>query len=124
MKRAFGIALLVMLGCSSNAVDEQRACTLIGCEDGLSVQVSNSLNQSLTVNVRSGAQLIGTFTCTAGQPCAGFIRNQTPPNVTVEVTSQAGTVTRNYMPEYRLSRPNGPNCPPECRQATINVAVS
>jgi hypothetical protein len=124
MRFGFAVVTFAILGCSGNAVDEQRVCTLIGCEDGLNVQVNNSVNQSVSVNVRSGTHVIGSFACTAGQPCAAFIRNQTPANVTIEVTSQAGTVSRNYSPEYRTTRPNGPDCPPECRQAVVTVTVN
>ncbi|MGQ0814400.1 MAG: hypothetical protein ACT4O1_08025 [Gemmatimonadota bacterium] len=117
------LLMLLCLACASNA-EPERACTLIGCENGLTVVVNTTLQQDFTVNVKSGTQQIQTFTCRAGQPCQAFIANQTPAQVTVEVVSPTGATSRAITPEYSLSRPNGPDCPPECRQATVTVNVS
>ena len=114
----FGCVLLA--GCG--VVPE--ACTLIGCNDGLNVTVTSALQQDFSVTVKSGAQTLHTFTCRPGQPCVAFLDNQTPANVTVQITTNAGTISRDYTPEYRVSRPNGPGCEPECRQATVTVNVN
>jgi hypothetical protein len=104
--------------------EPQQICTLIGCNDGLSVQVTSAVTQSITVTVRANNQVLRTFRCDPGNPCASFIENQMPASVSVTVEAPGGTVNRAYTPEYRTARPNGPNCPPACRQATITVAVS
>lgn len=50
------------------------------------------------------------------------------PGVTAEravVTVSVGTRDRatDVAPAYSNFRPNGPSCPPECRNATVNVDV-
>ena len=118
-----GILLLFCLACSSNG-SGPRACTLIGCVKGLNVVVNSSLQQDYTVNVKSGTQQLATATCRAGQPCNVFVENQQPASVVVEIVTPDGTVQRTFNPQYVATRPNGPDCPPECRQATVTVNVS
>jgi hypothetical protein len=117
------LGVLVLAACAQPSSSDQRICTLIGCNDGLNVQVS-SLAQSATVTVRAGNQVIGTFRCDPGNPCQSFIQDQTPNAVNVTVEVSGGTVNRNYTPEYRTVTPNGEGCPPACRQATVTVAVN
>ncbi len=124
MKLTLLIALGVTLGSCANTSEPQRVCTLIGCENGLAVEVNHSLPQSFTVNVRAGTQTIHTFRCDPGQPCRAFVSNQTPEDVTVVVEAAQGPVSRSFRPEYRMNRPNGADCPPECKQATVTVNVS
>ena len=124
MRTMIAGALLCLTGCTNNT-EPSQVCTLIGCDDGLGVQVTHTLQHSFRVNVRAGTQTIHTFLCDPGQPCQAFIRDQTPEDVTVVVnTSDATSVSKSFRPDYRVSRPNGPNCPPACRQATVTVTVS
>ena len=123
MGRMFWVLLLA--GCASATEQEpQQVCTLIGCSNGLAVEVNSSLQQSVTVNVQAGTQVIHTFRCDPGQPCRAFVENQTPEEVSVHLQTPQGTVSKTFRPEYRANRPNGPDCPPDCRQATITLAVS
>lgn len=120
------LGALVVAGCagnSNNAEEPPRVCTMIGCNNGLSVVISGP-QRDYTVTVKSGGTVLHSFTCRANEPCQGFVENQTPASVTVDVTSSAGTVSRSFTPEYRMNRPNGPDCPPECRQATVTVAMT
>ena len=114
----------VVASCANVAEEPPRACTEIGCSDGLAVEVNSSLTQSITVSVRAGAQELHTFRCDPGQPCRAFIENQTPAEVTVVVQTAQGDVSKTYRPAYQINRPNGPGCPPDCKQATVTVALS
>lgn len=118
--KALLVGWVLLVGCSGNQ-EPPRACTQIGCNDGLNITLASTPQQDVTVTVKSGADVMHTFTCAAGQQCSAFIDNRTPTSVTVQVTSAAGTVSKDYTPEYQLSRPNGPGCDPECRQATVTV---
>ena len=122
--RRLALCLILWLAACAGNQEPQRACTLIGCNDGLNVTVNSALQQNISVTVKSGAQTLHTFTCSPGQPCVSFLDNQTPSNITVQVTTSAGTISRDYTPEYKVSRPNGPGCDPECRQATVTVSVN
>ena len=126
MSKLLLTSFTVLVAACANTSEPQRICTLIGCENGLAVEVNHSLQQSFTVNVRVGAQTIHTFRCDPGQPCRAFVSNQTPGEVTITIDAGGGQapVSRTYRPEYRMNRPNGPDCPPECRQATVTLTVS
>lgn len=118
------IVLTALAGCANVTEEPPQACTEIGCSDGLAVEVVSSLAQSISVTVKAGAQELHTFRCDPGQPCRAFIDNQTPAEVTIEVQTAQGAVSKTYRPEYQINRPNGPGCPPECKQATVTVTLS
>ncbi|MGQ0562096.1 MAG: hypothetical protein ACT443_09505 [Gemmatimonadota bacterium] len=115
------LLLLFCFACAGTGPEPERACTLIGCENGLFVVLSGVQQQDVTVSVSSGGQVIHSFTCRAGQECRGFAMNQTPDQVTVRVTRNGEATSRDFTPAYRLNRPNGPDCPPVCKQATITI---
>ena len=118
------VATLMVAGCALWSKPPVRACTKVGCSSGLAVEVTNSLQQAVTVNVRSGNQIIHTFRCEPGQPCRSFIENQTPERVVVSVQYSGGPVSKEFTPVYQMNRPNGPDCPPDCRQATVTLTVT
>ena len=122
MRMASLFLVVVLFGC--NAPPEPVACTMIGCSNGLSIRVNGTLTSNYTVTVSANNQVIGTFNCTAGQQCMNFIENQTPATISVVIQGAGQKITRAYQPEYQNSRPNGPDCPPQCRQATVVVSVS
>ena len=126
LKLILAVAGAAFLGACANMSEPQRVCTLIGCDDGLSVVVNHTLPQSFTVTVRVATQTLHTFRCDPGQPCQAFVRNQTPEEVTVSIDAGGGQppVSRTYRPEYRINRPNGADCPPDCKQATVTLTAS
>ena len=118
------LAGLVITSCASNTGPE-RACTLIGCDNGVEVQVVHSLGQPFSVTVRNTlGDPMYSFICQPGQPCRAFIAGQTPQDVRVTVNAPQGEVSKTFKPEYKISKPNGPDCPPDCKQATIVMNVS
>jgi hypothetical protein len=122
--RVFAIlGIAVTLACAGNT-EPQRVCTLIGCNDGLNVVVNSALQQDYTVTVTSGGQTLHSFTCRPGQPCQAFVENRTPATVTVALATAMGPISKDFTPEYKISKPNGPDCPPDCKQATVTVTVS
>ena len=123
MRWVLALSVAAAMACSGNT-EPVRVCTLIGCNDGLNVVVNASLQQDYTVTVTSGGQTLHTFSCRAGQPCQAFVENKTPATVTVGVATAMGPVSKEFTPEYRVNKPNGPDCPPDCRQATVTVTVS
>ena len=45
-----------------------------------------------------------------------------PASVTIRVTTGAQTTEVTRQPTYEVTRPNGPACPPECRNARVVMA--
>lgn len=144
-------ALFALAGCES----EGTQCTLIGCQDGLQVQLQHSSqwptgdytvqvtldNQppvSCTVSLPF-ASVTAAATCssadvqlqTAGQALSadqhaltGLWIRTTPAKVQLVLQHNTATLLdQTLQPTYQTSRPNGPDCEPECTQATASVAV-
>ena len=63
-----------------------------------------------------GAALDRILTCRAN---AAVIGDFAPDKVTVTATWDGGARTEIFRPDYAILRPNGPECPPECRVGTV-----
>lgn len=149
--RAATLALLLWAG-PANA---QMACTLIGCIDGLTIDMPADQRWEpgryvfdVTLDGRSirctGALPLKTceersLTCNAGgvmiteSGCAmpadshGFgpiAIASGPSSIALTIRRDGQTIaTGDWTPEYKTSRPNGPQCPPVCRQATVTLQL-
>lgn len=105
---------------------EPMPCTMIGCEDQLIVETDSALRGPYTVTLTdsaaSGDAARRTFECPDGQQCLDIpFPRFVPQRVTVQVTKGGKTATTTQSPEYRVVQPNGPQCPPECRQARVRA---
>ena len=122
MNRLLSLAVvsLALTGCEAESF---RVCTLIGCNDGLTVQVTNAPAGPYRIEayVSSGLPRYGQD-CPGG-PCIVFFPDFTPADVFIQVITPPDTSTHHVQPMYTLTRPNGPGCDPECRQATVNIAL-
>jgi hypothetical protein len=47
----------------------------------------------------------------------------TPASVTIRVSTGTRTTDVTLQPMYEVTRPNGPGCPPECRNARVTVVL-
>lgn len=93
------------------------ACTQIGCDDGLGVEL-DGFQEEVEIELTAGDET-RTLTCLPPGPCHHFVPEFLPEEVTVTVFLPEGEERRTFTPEYRDERPNGPDCPPVCRQARI-----
>jgi hypothetical protein len=102
-----------------------RACTLIGCSDGLTVELAGSLPADYTVTARVDGAVVQRVECGAARDCRGevFLEGVTAANVELEVTSGAVSERREVAPSYATVQPNGPGCPPICRQARVRIEL-
>jgi hypothetical protein len=116
----------VVVGCSL-VEGPETICTLIGCESGLHVRLETLPAGAVKIEVfgrSSDGMPAYTYDCTASS-CdqtvffPGLILEQG----SVRVTSSAGSRTTAIRPFYVSHRPNGPDCPPDCRQATVTVPI-
>ena len=118
-------ATLVMLlaGPACNVLGPS-ACTLIGCT-GLVVEVTGAASLTpVTVVVTSPDGSTRSATCTsASGTCPFSFPDFTPASLTVRVSSGTQSAELTVQPAYQLTRPNGPECPPECRGARVTVAL-
>ena len=109
--------LLLLLGC--NDVTGQ-ACTLIGCSDGLNVEVQG-VTSDVSVEVTSAAGETRTAPCQAfnESTCWVHFDDFVPEEATIRVADGSNQVSVTTIPAYESLQPNGPDCPPTCRQATV-----
>ena len=120
---AITLVLVAALGSACSGLGP-TACTLIGCT-GLVVEVTGAPAQTpVTVAVTAPDGSTRSTTCTSATgTCPVSFPDFTPASVTIRVLTgtQATEVTR--QPIYEVTRPNGPECPPECRNARVIVVL-
>jgi len=126
MKRSVAGALVALLAGCTGITD--GACTLLACENGLAVELASAPDGAYTVEVFTAASQNGPhyiFQCVDPATCgtSAFFAEFTPVNVVVRVTTGGRTHEETVTPAYQQVRPNGPNCGPECKQATVTVAL-
>jgi hypothetical protein len=98
------------------------ACTLIGCENGLSVQFAVALTGAYRVEAWSELRTMPqVFECGAGEVCPSvFFPDFQGHDVVVRVTTAAGTRMQEFpRVEYDAQYPNGRDCGAVCEQATV-----
>jgi hypothetical protein len=119
------IATLAPLGLACSAFTSEGPCTLIGCSDGLVVRVDGAGDGPTTIELRVPLRPPVVRTCGGPAHCAAGVQfeNETPEHVTIVVTSGDREQVMDAEPAYVTSRPNGPDCEPECRQAVVTVAL-
>jgi hypothetical protein len=100
------------------------ACTLIGCT-GLVVEVTGAPGQTpMTVVVTAPDGSTRSTTCTSATgTCPVSFPDFTPATVTIRVLTGTQTTELTRQPAYEVTRPNGPACAPECRNARVTVAL-
>lgn len=130
MRLALGLAcavyLLLLGGCRTSS-PPVRACTLIGCSDGITVVVQNAPATPYTVEVTREDGTRRTARCEAAGGCgAGLLfEGISDARVTIRVIiGDAGASSSVVRPGYVESRPNGPGCPPTCRHARVQVTYA
>ncbi|HET7274637.1 MAG TPA: hypothetical protein VFI91_05630 [Longimicrobiaceae bacterium] len=118
--------LMGITACTNNTPPPpSTVCTLIGCENGLAVEIAGERTGAVDVTVETAGQDARTFECAdPNQPCRNFFGGFMPSEVTVTVRASDGSVsTESFTPTYETTYPNGPDCPPGCEQATVTVEV-
>ena len=104
-----------------------RACTLVGCTSGVTINVPASVPFpfTLTLSVPGGSPIPLQVNCTA-QTCqrslfiAAFLPDYFRAELKWTVDGRPETTVRDFRPEYVETRPNGRGCEPTCRQGTVS----
>ena len=120
------LAVGLIGGC--DLVTSNDGCTLIGCNSGLLVQLAGPVAGPYRIEVRTpGSTAVFVSECTTAAGCTGtgggFFPDFMPEQVSVTVTTARGTVRQDVRPTYTTSQPNGDECPPVCKQATVTVPL-
>jgi hypothetical protein len=116
------ITLVLVAACGSGCNVVGPGCTLIGCT-GLVVEVTGAPGQTpVTVVVTAPDGSTRSTTCTSATgTCPVSFPDFTPASVTIRVSTGTQTTEVTRQPAYEVTRPNGPACPPECRNARVTV---
>lgn len=112
---------LVAPGCDNSVTG---ACTLIACDDVIRVDLVD-VPETFTITFRAEGEepLVLDSTDPDFADDVVFIPDVESDRITVEVEADGVEFTETFDLEYETFRPNGPDCPPECRMATIEVDV-
>jgi hypothetical protein len=106
----------------------QQACTRIGCEDGWTVELAGAaaLPPTYTIRVLVDGAVVASAHCTPAQPCGEimFRAGVTAAEAELEIIGGAVPLRWTVTPEYNMVQPNGPGCPPTCRQARVQVRLT
>lgn len=108
-------------------------CTLVGCSGGLSIDIDNlpaGAKYQVSLMLPSGDTITQVCdenpeisfekSCTeTGVFLALPVDTAPPDSVTIEVTLNGQTYTKDFTPTYEKFQPNGENCPPICYNADI-----
>lgn len=124
MKRLFtGCVVLVGAACARAGEAPQQICTLAACESGVSVLLGSGYATPVTVEVGPVGGTPQRHTCEDDVACTAglFFANLSAPELQIRVMSATDTFARTVRPDYRIVHPNGPDCPPTCRQAQIRL---
>jgi hypothetical protein len=110
-----------------------QECTLIGCNDQLSVKLVPALSLPYGALITSGSQTT-KFTCTPQGvrdeegplvilDCWGEGFSIEPPAGEIKFSAFGDGATRSttVTPAYDEVRPNGPDCAPVCRQGSVTL---
>jgi len=113
------VVALAVVACESSTV-----CTLIGCLNGLTVEIQNAPAGPITVQAIEGASgSVHTATCPGTSGCTNklFFPEFLPSQARLTITTTVGTREQVVTPTYETRQPNGPKCEPTCRGGTARV---
>ena len=122
------LAFTLATGCDALGVGD-KACTEIGCSDGITVHLPAVPTGPYRVEILVGSGPSGVsyaYECAGGPTCQQdiFFPELVLDRIIVKVTSPLGSrLTEISNPVYVTSQPNGPDCPPLCRQATVTAQL-
>ncbi len=144
-----GLIILFLVGCGerpSSTIQATReivvtpvvtevvtrpSCTLLGCNDGLTIGLTGTWPDSFSIDVvydAGGESMQVTKRCDNGrwavnnQPCDEIQLETAPAVVTVTAHWGGNSTSQVYEPAYEPFRPNGPNCAPVCQVSMITFA--
>ncbi len=121
--RCAAVLLLLLAGCSESTGIE---CTGIGCASGLQVNFDRVPPSGTVVILQfDSSEVRWEVECGTDANCSNglFFPGLVVDYVALRLVTAEGEILHELRPEYEVSHPNGPDCPPTCRNATVTVAL-
>lgn len=123
--------LVVLMGsCGQDGIFGRgnQVCTLIGCDSGVTVRLASQPAGAIKIEVfyQGPGSSEPAFVYDCAENCLQQVtfRGFTPDHPYVRITYGGltrGTAVSNVS--YTVSRPNGEDCEPECKQGTIDLPL-
>jgi len=122
----FRMVLLAMLASGCSVFTSERACTLIGCNDGLAIRFDQQVPADVTVTIELPNGETQSQECRTASFCSAvFFAEVSASSVTVRL-STLGNPTQVIEADdlrYEERRPNGEGCEPVCLIADLHVKL-
>lgn len=100
------------------------SCTLIGCDDGLSVRFNRPPAGAFRIEaVVPDDPSVQAIDCADAATCFPMFPGLVAEQVTLRLITAEGTLTQQFQPRYEDVYPNGRGCGPACRQATVTIQL-
>ncbi|UCC84581.1 MAG: hypothetical protein JSW46_06545, partial [Gemmatimonadota bacterium] len=117
-------------GATGDAIEDTTGpdvCTLIGCGDGLFVELAGDVPATCAVHVSAKNWEPRIFECSDLVPgdtaLSYFLTDFYPDELTVGVVWDNSVVVQRFTPTYEDVQPNGPGCPRTCRHGTVTMIL-
>ena len=100
-------------------------CDDSGCSSGLRLTFDRPPEVGTIIQVEVPGGTPWRVECGVDGGCDNgvFFPDFTPDYLLVRISSPSGEVVHTVLPEYEEFRPNGPDCPPTCLIATVELQL-
>ena len=125
---ASALLVAVFASASVSACDNVfgKGCTLAPCPADFTVIVHGEEDVEYAVFASAPGEELQSATCSirpTANSCSVYLRDFDPDEVTVRVAWADQEATGQFTPRYETVHPNGPDCTPTCRVATVTMDV-
>jgi hypothetical protein len=121
---AVAVALPFLWGC--DALLGPNACTLVGCDTGVTVLFSGAVPEAFEVTFTPTGEAPRVVACenvhAGGCGEAIFFEGVTASRADLDIRWDGGSISRALELEYERFEPNGPDCDPTCFRTRVDVA--
>ena len=116
--------LLAAAGLSACGDITERSCSIRPCPAELVVEVQGPPGVAYTVYVSASGEETRTQPCSSLEAiCTVYLTDFGPEEVPVRITWADQEAEAQFTPAYETVHPNGPDCSPTCRTATVVMVV-
>ncbi len=133
------LTALTLFGCgifpASPTPFDVRTCTAVGCGFTLRIELNGTVPPDFVLSVSDSTGEMASIHCLNGttvydaqsktgnpaiceQSGVSFL-DFAPQQAIITLRWEGGDATQSFRPEYKTFRPNGSQCEPECRTATV-----